>query len=94
MVLGVAVKGVFEFAQEYLVGTVTNRTILDFRNQFFRKAIHQDMRQVQEGGSADLMSRFTNDMEMTGNGMKILFGRVIAEPLRALACVSIACWIS
>ena len=94
VVLGVAVKGVFEFAQEYLVGTVTNRTILDFRNQFFRKAIHQDMRQVQEGGSADLMSRFTNDMEMTGNGMKILFGRVIAEPLRALACVSIACWIS
>lgn len=94
VVLGVAVKGVFEFFQEYLVGWVTNRTILDFRNQFFRSAIHQDMRQVQEGGSADLMSRFTNDMEMTGNGMKILFGRVIAEPLRAFACVVIACWIS
>ncbi|WP_020472666.1 ABC transporter ATP-binding protein [Zavarzinella formosa] len=94
VVIGVAVKGVFEFCQEYLVGTVTNRTILDFRNEFFRKAIHQDMRQVQEGGSADLMSRFTNDMEMTGNGMKILFGRVVAEPLRALACISIACWIS
>lgn len=94
VVMAVAVKGVFEFCQEYLVGSVTNRTILDFRNLFFRKAIHQDMRQVQEGGSADLMSRFTNDMEQAGNGMKILFGRVIAEPLRAVACITIACWIS
>jgi ATP-binding cassette subfamily B protein/subfamily B ATP-binding cassette protein MsbA len=29
-----------------------------------------------------------------GNGIKILYGRVIAEPLRALSCVVIACWIS
>ena len=48
----------------------------------------------REGGSADLMSRFTNDMETIGNGMKILFGRVIGEPLRALACLGIAMWIS
>jgi len=94
VVLAVALKGVFEFFQEYLVGSVTNRTILDFRNLFFRKAISQDMRQVQEGGSADLMSRFTNDMEMAGGGLKIIFGRVIAEPLRAVACVVLACLIS
>ncbi len=94
VVVAVAVRGVFEFGQEYLVGTVTTRTTLDFRDLFFRRAIRQDMRQVQEGGSADLMSRFTNDMETTGNGMKILFGRVVAEPLRAVACVVIACWIS
>ena len=34
------------------------------------------------------------DMELLGAGTKTLFGRVIAEPLRALACVAIACWIS
>ena len=94
VVLSVAVKGVFEYGQEYAVGVVTNRAVLDMRNRFYHNAIHQDLRQVQEGGSAELMSRFTNDMEVIGNGMKILFGRVIAEPLRAIACLSIACWIS
>src|SRR5205807_5051004 len=33
-------------------------------------------------------------MEMLGTGTKTLFGKVVAEPLRALACVIGACWIS
>ena len=94
VVIGVAIKGVFEFWQEFLVGSVMNRTLYDIRNRFYRNAIHQDMRQFQEGGSAQMLARFTNDMEVMGNGMKILYGRVIAEPLRALSCVVIACWIS
>jgi len=92
--IGVAIKGVFEFWQEYLVGSVMSNTLYDIRNRFFRNAIHQDMRQFQENGSAELMARFTNDMEVMGNGMKILYGRMVAEPLRALSCVVIACWIS
>ena len=91
---GVAIKGVFEFGQEYLVGHVANRTLFDLRNQFYRVAIHQDLRQSPEGGSAELMARFTNDLEQVGNGMKLLYGRVIAEPLRILSCMFIACMIN
>ena len=94
VVVAVAVRGVFEFWQEYLVGVVVARTILDLRNKFYRAAVHQDLRQIQEGGSAELMSRFTNDMEAIGNGMKILFGKVVAEPLKAIACLVIALYIS
>lgn len=94
VLMAVVIKGFFEFWQEFLVGSVMNRTLYDIRNRFYRNAIHQDMRQFQEGGSAEMMARFTNDMEVMGNGMKILYGRVIAEPLRCLSCVVIACWIS
>ena len=94
IVVSVAVRGVFEFWQEYLVGVVVARTILDLRSKFYRAAVHQDLRQIQEGGSAELMSRFTNDMEAIGNGMKILFGKVVAEPLKAIACLTIAFYIS
>jgi ATP-binding cassette, subfamily B, bacterial MsbA len=94
VVLAVAVRGFFEFWQEYLVGVVVARTILDLRNKFYRAAVHQDLRQIQEGGSAELMSRFTNDMEAVGNGMKILFGKVVAEPLKAIACLTMAFFIS
>lgn len=94
IVLAVFIKGIFEFIQEYLVGLVTTRTAFDLRNQFFRQTIHQDLRQINEGGSAELMSRFTNDVEVIANGMKILYGRVVGEPLRALVCVAIAFWIN
>lgn len=94
VVLGVAVKGVFEFFQESLVGSVTNRTLFDLRNVFFRRVVHQDVRQLSGTGTTELMARFTNDTEQLGLGIKILYGRMIAEPLRALGCLAVACWIS
>jgi len=90
----VIVKGVFEFLQESLVGSVTNRTLFDLRNAFFRRVLRQDVRQLTAAGTADLMSRFTTDTEQVGQGLKVIYGRVIAEPLKAFACLLAACWIS
>ena len=90
----VAVKGVFEFAHESLVGGVMNRTLFDIRNRCFRRLIHQDVRQISAAGTPELMARFTNDMEQVGLGLKILFGRMVAEPLKALGCLCVACYIS
>ncbi len=94
VVLAVALKGFFEFWQESLVGSAVNLTLFDIRNRFFRRAIHLDAQQFSEAGSSEMMARFTNDMELLGSGQKTLLGKVIAEPLRALACVIVACWIS
>jgi ATP-binding cassette subfamily B protein/subfamily B ATP-binding cassette protein MsbA len=94
VVLAVAIKGFFEFWQESLVGSVVNLALYDMRNRFFRNAIHLDVHSFSAEGSHELMARFTNDMELLGGGLKTLFGKVVAEPLRALACVVVACWIS
>lgn len=94
VILGVALKGVFEFCQETLVGNVVNRSLFDLRNHFYRRAIHDDLSHFNEQGTHELMARFTNDMELLGAGKKTLFGRLVAEPLRALGCVVVACWIS
>lgn len=90
----VIVKGVFEFLQESLVGSVTNRTLFDLRNAFFRRVLRQDVRQLTAAGTTDLMSRFTTDTEQVGQGLKVVYGRVIAEPLKAVTCLLAACWIS
>jgi ATP-binding cassette subfamily B protein/subfamily B ATP-binding cassette protein MsbA len=94
VVVVVAVKGVFEFLQETLVGSVVNLATFDLRNRFFRSAVHFDVDQFSDQGSSELMARFTNDTETLATGLKTLFGKVIAEPLRALSCVVIACLIS
>ena len=94
VIVGVFVKGIFEFFQESLVGSVTNRTLFDLRNMFFRKTIHQDVRQLAAASTPELMARFTNDLEQLGNGLKILYGRMVVEPLKMVACIIVACWIS
>lgn len=94
IVVAVLVKGVFDYWQEAMVGSVVNLAIFDLRNHFYRHVIHQDVAQFSEQGSHQLMARFTNDMENLATGMKTLCGRMVAEPLKAVACVLIACFIN
>ncbi len=92
VVIGVAVKGIFDFWQEVLVGGVINRTLYDLRNRLFRSLVHQDPRQLVETGTSEVMSRMTNDVEQLGGGMKTLYGRLVVEPLKAIACL-VAAWM-
>jgi ATP-binding cassette subfamily B protein/subfamily B ATP-binding cassette protein MsbA len=94
MLVCVVVKGAFEFLHESMVGYVTSRTIFDLRNALFRRVVRQDVRQLQTAGTTDLMSRATTDSEQVGQGLKVLYGRVVAEPLKAAACFVAACFIS
>lgn len=94
VVLSVFIKGWFEFLQESLVGSFVNLSLFDLRNRFYRNIIHLDVDQFNQQGTSELMARFTNDMELLGAGLKTLFGKLIAEPLRALACVVLASFIS
>jgi ATP-binding cassette subfamily B protein/subfamily B ATP-binding cassette protein MsbA len=94
VVLAIAIRGVFEFLQESLVGGVVGLVLFDIRNLFFCRAIRMDVARFGEHGTHELMSRFTNDVETMGTGLKTLYGRVVAEPLRALACIVVACFIS
>src|SRR5262249_14381779 len=94
VVVVVALKGFFEFWQDSLVGSVVNRSLFDLRNRLYRNVIHLDVGHFGDEGSPELMAGSTNDMELLGQGTKTLFGKVVAEPLRALACVVVASWIS
>ncbi len=94
VVTGLFLKGIFEFLNDTLVGSVTNHTLFDLRNGFFRRCLHQDVRQLANTGTPELMARFTNDTEQVGNGLKVLFGRMVGEPLKALGCFVVACFIS
>lgn len=94
VIVGVALRGFFEFWQESLIGVVVCRTLFDLRNHFYRTLVHQDTRQIQDPGTAELMARMTNDLEQVGGGMKILYGKMIVEPLKAITCIAAACFIS
>jgi ATP-binding cassette subfamily B protein/subfamily B ATP-binding cassette protein MsbA len=94
VIVSVFLRGFFEFWQDFLVGSVVNLSLFDLRNRLYRNVIHLDVNNFSDEGTHELMARFTNDMEMLGNGTKTLFGKVVAEPLKAIACVVVACWFS
>ena len=88
LVIGaVAIKGIFEFWQESLVGSVVIKAQYNLRNRFFRRVIHLDLGNFGDTGTHELLSRFTNDVEILSTGMKTLFGKVVAEPLKAICCI-------
>jgi ATP-binding cassette subfamily B protein/subfamily B ATP-binding cassette protein MsbA len=94
LVIFMVIRGVFYFFQETLVGSVTNRTLLDLRNLLFRQALRLDPATFDEQGSSDMMARFTNDMQSLATGLELIMGRLVREPFRILACLALASCIS
>ncbi|MCS6977178.1 MAG: ABC transporter ATP-binding protein/permease [Gemmatales bacterium] len=94
VVISIGLKGFFDFWQESLVGSAVSLSLFDLRNRFYRAAINYDVSQFTEEGTHELMARFTSDMDALSAGCKTLFGKVVAEPLKAASCVVFACLIS
>ena len=62
--------------------------VFDLRKLFYRRTLRMDLATFGEDGTADLMSRFTNDMSQVAGGLDSLFGKLIREPLKMFACLA------
>lgn len=87
-------KGVCVFGQDVLVGSVIERTVMDLRKAAFRRTLSLDYQTVAMDGTPELMSRFTNDMNMLAYGLQLLGGKVVREPLKAVVCLVGALYVS
>jgi ABC-type multidrug transport system fused ATPase/permease subunit len=92
--VGVAIKGFFMFLQELLVAQVMQLTQFSIRNYFFRRTLNLDLGSFTDQGSAELMARFTNDMDSFGTGLVTLLSKLIREPLRVVFCLTGAFWLN
>ena len=80
-------KGLCVFVQDVLVGAVIERTVADLREALFAHSLALDVQTLSATGVGDLMSRFTNDLQQLANGLRLMGGKVVREPLKAAACV-------
>ena len=87
-------KLAFLIANTMFVTRITNRTIYEVRNQLFDKCLELDLARYNRDGSAELMSRITNDVGGISNGLSVIFGKLIREPLKMFVCLGIAIWIN
>ncbi|MFM9963819.1 MAG: ABC transporter ATP-binding protein [Planctomycetaceae bacterium] len=94
LVLATAIKGTAVFIQEMLVGSVVELSVLALRKDCFRHALELDYQTLALHGTADLMSRFTNDINIAADGLSLLGGRIVREPLKAAACILAAFYVN
>lgn len=87
-------KCILVFIQEVLVGGVIQGMANDIRQECFRSALNLDCQSVSRIGSSTLLARMTNDIEQLSYGLHVMGIRLIREPLKALACISIGFFIN
>ena len=88
-------KGICVFVQDVLIGNVVELTMMAIRKECFRHTLSLDYQTLRLSGSADLMSRFTHDLQMLSYGLRLMGGKILREPLKAAACIIgafLVCW--
>ena len=93
LMVGTTIKLIALTANLMLVQEIAERTSMDVRNMFFRRALQQDLDQFGDTGSSGLTARLTNDVNNLATGINILFGRTIREPLKMFVCLAGAAWV-
>ncbi|MEW4490588.1 ABC transporter ATP-binding protein [Thalassoglobus sp. JC818] len=89
-----AFKGFLVFLQEVLVGRIAERTVMAIRKDLLSKVLKMDYQFLSHQGTSGLMSRFTYDGEQLSQGIVLLGGRLIREPLKCLSCMFLALYIN
>ena len=88
------IKGFFVYWQEVLIGSVIQRVIMQIRTQCLEKVLALDYQTLARDGTSGLMSRFTYDTEQVAQGIMLIGTRVVREPLKCLACFTLAMWVN
>ncbi len=95
LLVGTLFKGLFLIGNNILVNRLSQLASFDLRKLMYRQTLKLDMASFGSDGSAELMSRFTYDMENVHRGLNSLFGKAVREPLKMVACLvgaAMICW--
>ncbi len=87
-------KGVFLVISVMLVSRIANRTVMDMRRIYFRRAMEMDTRRVEQMGTSVLMTHLSNSMQLVSAGLMGLYGRALREPMKMITCLACAAFIS
>lgn len=94
LLFATTLKGVFLVVSSVLVARIANGTIYDMRRIYFRKALEIDQLRVDRTGTSRLMTHLSHNMLMISGGISVFYGKAVREPLKMIACLTVAAIIS
>jgi ABC-type multidrug transport system fused ATPase/permease subunit len=81
------------FYQDYTVHKVMHTTLMHLRRDAFRHSLNIPVSFFAGEGSSNTASKLYGDVMVVGVGIKILLGKTLREPLKAIGLIAWAMWI-
>jgi subfamily B ATP-binding cassette protein MsbA len=82
------------FCQKYQAEKVVQIAIMRLRRDFFEHVMFMPVGYFSTEGTSDTISRLLGDTASAGKGVKILLGKALREPTKAICCLILAVIIS
>jgi subfamily B ATP-binding cassette protein MsbA len=78
------------FYQDYTAQKVVDTSLAHLREDMFAHSMDIEAGFFSEKGTSDTVSRLIRDTTIIGSGIKIIFGKALREPLKAVGMIAIA----
>ena len=92
--VGTVCKNLFRVLGLYLTARLGRIVDFELRKEFYRRTLRLDLAKLNESKPGDLINRFTTEVGWTSYGIQILFSTAIREPLKMIACLIGAAYVS
>jgi len=93
MVVVTVMRCLARFYQEYTVQKVVNTSLVRLREDAFRHSLEIPVDFFAGDGPSNTVSRLLRDTGLVGTGIKVLLGKTLREPLKAIGLIAWAMWI-
>jgi len=93
MMIVTAVRCIARFYQDYTVQKVVNTSQAHLREDAFKHSMKIPVGFFASEGTSSTVSKLLRDTELIGTGIKVLLGKTLREPLKALGLIAVAIWI-
>lgn len=87
LVITTLIKGVCTFLQDQGAGAVAELCVIDLRSLVFRRVLQRDPQSIELEGTPQILAGLTYDLSGLTHGLTTIGGRIVREPLKAVACV-------
>jgi len=90
MVVFTAIRCIARFYQDYTAQKVVDTSLAHLREDMFVHSMDIPVGFFSEKGTSDTVSRLIRDTTTIGSAIKIIFGKALREPLKALGMIVVA----
>lgn len=90
LILLVVVANVFRYVGEVLIATAIFRSMMKLRATLYERTLHLPMSFFAGQPTADLVTRFVQDVQEIQRGLVTIFGKFVREPLRVFLILGLA----
>ncbi len=84
LILATIIGNFFRFLGQFYAGLIGARTLLDLRRLLYSKVMLLPMSYYVSQNMSDIMSRFMQDSQDILKALRVIFGKVIREPFKAV----------